>query len=175
MRDCAVCKGTIEGKGYKLSTSTICISCKNKDYLSAEGVGEILEIHATCISLYKSQNKTALVPPSDAIRGKVNPLWMRSTVEDFKNNLPPADRTKISILSELGLKRPEIAKELGVDVFYVNKVCRKYHIRNNLVNAQHMRVVARKSSGEHGRSQYKRANNLLNASISNVRACRVNL
>lgn len=162
--NCAVCKNKIIGDIYKLAFSSICKECNDKDFLTALQVAEILSMHGSTISKWTSQKKYDIVPINDAVRCIANPIWKRSTIVEFKENLPVFSLTQVEILTELGLLRYQIAKELNVNVFHLNVFCSNNGIQSNAVN----RTTDRQNGINKATKSYNRCSVLLNKCVSNA-------
>jgi len=163
---CSVCKEKIKGDEYKLSSSYICGDCNKKDYINSGEVAKLLDLHQTCVAKHVRNKRYDIIPKADAHRCRFNLVWMRTTIVEFKKTVPIIDRTAVSILKELGLTKQEIADELNVNVFYVNRL--------NIINIGNSN--AKKKAATHkdnvdgviGLQQYHLANKLLNKCLNNT-------
>lgn len=162
--NCAVCKNKIIGDIYKLASSSICKECNDENFLTTLEVADMLGMHGSTLSKWNSQKKYEIVPPHDAVRCLANYIWKRSTIVEFKKNLPVFSLTQVEILTELGLLRYQIAKELNVNVFHLNVFCSKNGIQSNFVN----RTTDRQNSINKATKSYNRCSVLLNKCVSNA-------
>jgi len=158
MKKCAICKNERE-LTHKMTTSKICQECNNRDYIKSYEVGEILNIHATCIVRYKTLEQYDRVPKIDAILGKKRPLWKRATVNEFLKSKPYISESKVRLLASKGINRKVIAQLLEINIFDINKFCFENRIQ-----------IKKRSSKARGETRgvdyktdiYNRANRLFN-------------
>lgn len=157
---CSVCEAAIKGQEYKVSSSTVCKPCNDEDYISAGDVAVILEINSTCVSRYALAKDYHKIPPRDALRGNLIPIWKKETITKFLNDKPYIDEHKVLLLSFYGISRKIISKLLGIHIFDMNQFCKKRKIRTQHKTAKIR--IAREQRLDFGYERYKLANKLLN-------------
>ena len=156
---CAVCKDRIKGEIYTISRSHICSSCNDKDYIKSSEVAKLIGVPRTCIAKHVLHERYNVVPPPDALRATTNLLWKRATILEFKKTIPNIDTDKVRAMLKRRISTKDIAKEMGVDVFYVNRVGRADRLKGDKKPNNHKNNV----DGEPGKKQYNLANKLLNS------------
>ena len=162
--NCAVCKNDRGESNHKISTSKICESCYKEDYVGCVGAGKILEMNGPTVCKYYRMKNHDIVPSPDAMKCTISPLWKKTSLVSFKEALPKFDLTKVEILTELDMRRWEIAKELGGDVFYLNRFCNE----NGIASVFGNKTSEVKDRNFYQTQSYNKASKLLNKCITNT-------